>query len=150
MVSFLCQIAGVSRSGYYNYFSLESKGKREQYEREDVILKENILKAFNFKRRKKGARQIKMTLKGQFNLIYNLKRIRRIMKKYNIVCPIRRANPYKKMIKATQEHTVLPNLLNREFKQDLPGKVLLTDITYLYYGERPENLFIHHRRRFNQ
>jgi putative transposase len=57
------------------------------------------------------------------------------MKKYEIVCPIRRANPYKKMLKATQEHSVLPNLLNREFKQDIPGKVFLTDITYLYYGK---------------
>ena len=38
------------------------------------------------------------------------------------------------MLKATQEHTVLPNLLNREFKQNIPGKVLLTDITYLFYG----------------
>ncbi|WP_146951053.1 IS3 family transposase, partial [Clostridium beijerinckii] len=36
--------------------------------------------------------------------------------------------------KATHEHTVVPNILNREFKQDLVGKVLLTDITYLTYG----------------
>jgi putative transposase len=75
-----------------------------------------------------------MTLEGQFQITYNLKRIRRIMKKYDIICPIRKANPYKRMMKATQEHTVLPNLLNRNFKQDIPGKVLLTDITYLYYG----------------
>jgi putative transposase len=134
MVSYLCEIAGVSRSGFYNYFSLESQERREQREEKDLILKGNILKAFHFKRRKKGARQIKMTLEGQFQITYNLKRIRRIMKKYKIVCPIRRANPYKKMLKATQEHTVLPNLLNREFKQAIPGKVLLTDITYLYYG----------------
>lgn len=134
MVSFLCKISRISRSGYYNYFSSESQERREKREKEDLIIKENILKAFNFKRRKKGARQIKMTLEGQFQITYNLKRIRRIMKKYKIVCPIRRANPYKKMLKATQEHTVLPNLLNREFKQGIPGKVLLTDITYLYYG----------------
>jgi len=38
------------------------------------------------------------------------------------------------MMKATHEHRVVPNLLNREFKQDIPGKVLLTDITYLSYG----------------
>lgn len=57
------------------------------------------------------------------------------MNKYTIVCPIRRANPYKKMMKATKEHTVLPNLLNREFKQDIPGKVLLSDITYLFFGK---------------
>lgn len=134
MVSYLCNLAGVSRSGYYNYFSLQSKEQRRKRDEEDETVKEIILKAFRFRGRKKGARQIKMTLEGQYNIIYNLKRIRRIMKKYNIVCPIRRANPYKKMIKATQEHRVLPNLLNREFKQGVPGRVLLTDITYLYYG----------------
>lgn len=134
-VSSLCENSGVSRSGYYNYFSLKSQERRERREKEDLILKENILKAFLFKRRHKGARQIKMTLEGQFHITYNLKRIRRIMEKYNIICPIRRANPYKKMLKATQEHSVMPHLLNREFKQEMPGKVLLTDITYLYYGK---------------
>lgn len=54
--------------------------------------------------------------------------------KYDIVCPIRKANPYRRMMKATQEHRVLPNLLNRQFKQNIPGQVLLTDITYLFYG----------------
>lgn len=76
-----------------------------------------------------------MTLAGQYGITYNLKRIRRIMKKYGVFCPIRKANPYKKMMKATQEHRVLPNLLNRNFKQNTPGKVLLTDITYLFYGQ---------------
>ena len=64
-----------------------------------------------------------MTLAGQFKFVYNLKRIRRIMKKYEIVCPIRKANPYRRMMKATQEHRVVPNLLKRQFKQDIPGKV---------------------------
>ena len=75
-----------------------------------------------------------MTLEGQFGIVYNLKRIRRIMNKYDIVCPIRKANPYRRMMKATQDHRVLPNLLNRQFKQSIPGKVLLTDITYLFYS----------------
>ena len=38
------------------------------------------------------------------------------------------------MFKATKEHTVCPNLLKRDFKQNTPRKVLLTDITYLFYG----------------
>lgn len=134
MVSYLCKITGVTRSGFYNYFSSKSQKRRMSKEERDLILKENILKAFCFKRRQKGARQIKMTLEGQFQIIYNLKRIRRIMKKYKIVCTIRKANPYKKMLKATKEHPIFPNLLNRRFKQGIPGKILLTDITYLYYG----------------
>lgn len=134
MVSYLCDAVGVSRSGYYNYFSNKSIQKRKERENSDKILRDNILKAYKFKRRKKGGRQIKMTLEGQFNITYNLKRIRRIMKKYSIICPIRKANPYRKIIKATLQHSTLPNLLNRNFKQNIPGKVLLTDITYLFYG----------------
>lgn len=134
MISYLCKIAQVSRSGFYKYFSQKSILIRKSKEEKDNILKENILKAFNFKKRQKGARQIKMVLEDQFKIKYNLKRIRRIMKKYDIVCAIRKANASKRMMKATKEHTVLPNLLNREFKQKIPKKVLLTDITYLTYG----------------
>ena len=135
MISYLCDLASVSRSGYYNYFSTKSKGYRESRDIEDELIRDNIIKAYKFKNRKKGARQIKMTLEGQFGIIYNLKRIRRVMKKYSIICPIRKANPYRRMMKATREHTVLPNLLKRNFKQGIPGKILLTDITYLFYGK---------------
>lgn len=135
MVGYLCSVAGVSRSGYYNYFSLQSQEKRRKREEKDEAIKEMVLKAFQYRRRKKGTRQIKMTLAGQFHIVYNLKRIRRIMRKYRIVCPIRKANPYRRMMKATQEHRTLPNLLERKFKQNTPGKILLTDITYLFYGK---------------
>lgn len=135
MVSHLCKVAGVSRSGYYNYFSVSSQEQRKQKSDRDEILKETILKALRFRNRNKGARQIKMTLAGQFQVVYNLKRIRRIMKKYEIICPVRKANPYKRMLKATKEHRIVPNQLNREFKQNTPGKTLLTDITYLVYGK---------------
>lgn len=133
MISYLCKVADVSRSGYYKYFLVENEKLRNFKEKQDLLAKENVLKAFNYKGRKKGARQIKMVLKDKFNIIYNLKRIRRIMNKYDIICPFRRANPYRRMMKATKEHTIVPNLLNREFKQGIPGKVLLTDITYLRY-----------------
>ena len=135
MITHLCEVSGVSRSGYYNYFTNKSKITRDALAKADELVRDNILKAYNFKGRKKGARQIKMTLEGEFRIVYNLKRIRRVMKKYNIICPIRKANPYRRMMKATREHSVLPNSLKRNFKQDIPGKVLLTDITYLFYGK---------------
>lgn len=37
------------------------------------------------------------------------------------------------MMKATNDHRVLPNLLNIQLKYDPLAKVLLTDITYLFY-----------------
>lgn len=135
MVSYLCKKVGVSRSGYYRYFSPQAQINRNLQEKKDEEAKKHILAAYHFKKRHKGARQIKMTLAGEFGITYNLKRIRRIMKKYTIICPIRRANPYKRMMRATLEHRTCPNLLKREFKQEIPGKVLLTDISYLHYGK---------------
>ena len=66
------------------------------------------------------------------NIIMNIKKIRRLMKKYRLFCPIRKANPYRKMAKALATNHVAPNLVNREFKRE-PRKILLTDITYLFF-----------------
>lgn len=132
MVRHLCKIAGVSTSGYYSY---KSKADiRTIREEQDLETKEIILKAFNHRGYKKGSRSIKMTLKNEFCIVFSRKKIQRIMRKFNIICPIRKANPYRRMAKATKEHRVVPNKLNREFKQNIPGKVLLTDITYMPYG----------------
>ena len=133
MLSYLCKLMGVSRSGFYNYFGGKSVQNRAYQNEADEMVKANILKAYHFRGRKKGARQIKMTLQNQYGITYNLKRIRRIMKKYGIVCPIRKANPYRRMAKATKEHRTCANELQRNFKQGVAGKVLLTDITYLTY-----------------
>lgn len=133
-IKYLCEIAEVSRSGYYNYFSKKSIYNRMLKEEKDLKDREMILDAFNRHGYKKGAKGIKMTLKNEDGIVFNLKHIRRIMKKYHIVCPIRKPNPYKQMLKANLEHRTLENTLNREFKQEIPGKVLLTDITYLTYG----------------
>ncbi len=61
----------------------------------------------------------------------NVKKIRRLMKKYNLFCPIRKANPYRRMAKALRTNNVADNLLQREFTEHGPRFVLLTDITYI-------------------
>lgn len=53
---------------------------------------------------------------------------------YGLHCQARRRNPYKAIMKKTQEHRTSPNILDRQFDQALPKKALCTDITYLYYG----------------
>lgn len=75
-----------------------------------------------------------MILENDYFVVMNHKKIRRLMRKYQLITKVRRSNPYRKIAKATQEHRTCPNLLNREFNQEEPGKVLLTDITYLYYA----------------
>ena len=132
MTTYLCNCIGVSKSGYYTYLSNENKRiEKEKKDKEDF---EWILKAYKFKKRKKGSRQIKMVLDNEFNIHFNLKKIRRLMKKYGLKCPIRQANPYRRMMKATREHTTCDNLVNRIFKTGIPYNILLIDLTYLFYG----------------
>lgn len=133
MTKYFCELLGVSRSGYYSF--LKADDTRKEKENSDLKVQKIILKAFNRRGYKKGSRSIKMILENEFNIKYSRKRILRIMKKFNIVCPHRKSNPYRKIAKATKEHSVVPNKLNREFKQSITGKVLLTDITYLPYGK---------------
>ncbi len=132
----LCKIAKVSRSGYYRW--IQAEGKREEREQQDREDFEIILEAYQYRGYSKGARSIYMRLLHlKEPVIMNVKKIRRLMKKYNLYCPIRQANPYRRMAKALKTNNVADNLLKREFKKYGARKVLLTDITYIpYNGER--------------
>ena len=124
----------VSKSGFYAYESRlknEETNPREIQDRKDFDL---ILEIYNRRGFKKGSRTIYMILKKE-NKLMNLKKIQRLMKKYGLICPIRKPNPYKKMIKALEESSVAPNLLERKFREYGPRVVLLTDITYLFYAD---------------
>jgi len=133
----LCELAGVSRSGYYAFQNQASQlTEKEKLDQEDF---KNILAAYQFKNRHKGARSIKMTLYRQYGITMNLKKIRRLMKKFGLMCPIRKPNPYKRMAKAMKTSNVANNILNRNFLAG-PGKVVLSDITYLYYGKHGDKL----------
>lgn len=131
-VSHLCSYAGVSRSGYYAWLrSAPRRAAQEEQDRRDFDL---ILKAYKEHGHSKGAKGIYMTLIHQDPpVIMNIKKIRRLMRKYNLLCPIRKANPYRQLARALRTGHVAANLLHREFEEYGPRMVLLTDITYLPY-----------------
>lgn len=135
-VSWLCEAANVSRSGYYHYLATEElRIQREEQDRQDFLV---IVEAYQFRSYNKGARSIYMRLLHMNPPVYmNVKKIRRLMKKYGLFCPIRKANPYRRMAKAMATSYVAANLLNREFETQGPRKVLLTDITYIINGKAP-------------
>ncbi len=132
-VGMLCDIAGVSRSGYYRWVSAAGvREGREQKDREDFGL---ILKAYGQRGYSKGARGIYMTmLHWDPAMVMNLKKIRRLMDKYGLACPIRKANPYRRMARAIRTNQVAENILGRKFTEYGPRKALLTDITYIPYN----------------
>ena len=131
-ISRMCEIAGVSRSGYYSW--INAKPYREQCEANDRTDFEKILEAYKYRGYAKGARSIYMRLL-HIGTVMNIKKIRRLMRKYGLKCPYRGLNPYRQMAKAIRTNAVFPNRVNREFLAGGVRKVLLTDITYIFYND---------------
>jgi putative transposase len=131
MTRYLCKLTGVSRSGYYEWLkNSEKHAIREEQDYQDYLLLRCIYDAF---KGKIGYRGLYMALEELLENPMNHKKILRLMRKFNFFAKVRRANPYKNIAKATKAHRTVPNHLNRAFAQDEPGKVFLTDITYLQY-----------------
>lgn len=134
----LCEIAEVSRSGFYNWKnSYNKRQQKEQQDKEDFNL---ILQAYQYRGYDKGARSIHMTLL-HMGIRMNIKKIRRLMKKYGLFCRIRKANPYRRMAKAIKTNNIVPNIVNRDFIQE-PRMIILTDITYLFYGKERKKAYL--------
>ncbi|MBU3146994.1 IS3 family transposase [Clostridium sp. CF012] len=130
-ITLLCQTAGVSRSGYYRWQNnIDTRNEKEGADKREFEL---ILEAYTFRGYDKGSRGIHMRLLNQ-GIRMNRKKIQRLMSKYRLKCPIRKANPYRRIAKAMKTDNVSKNLVNREFQEHGPGMILLTDITYLFYN----------------
>lgn len=133
-ITWLCDIAEVSRSGFYKW--KDRQNNPNEKELQDQADFEIVLEAYNHRGYKKGSRSIVMWIMHHKPDKYmNRKKVQRLMRKYNLLCPIRKANPYRRMAKAIQQSTVADNLVNREFREHGARKVLLSDISYFFYGK---------------
>ena len=100
-----------------------------------------IIQAYKFKGYDKGVNGIYMRLK-RMGITFNKKKIRRLMRKFRLKCPIRKPNPYKRMLKTIGTSNYAENILNREFTSHGPRYVLLTDITYFFYGKNRTKAYL--------
>lgn len=106
---------------------MERRARREQDDLRDFA---SIREAYDFRGYAKGYRGICMRLL-RMGICMNHKKVIRLMCKYGLKCPIRKANPYRRMAKALQTDAIAKNYVNREFRAHGPRKILLTDITYI-------------------
>lgn len=113
----LCRLVGVSRSGYYNWMS--SQRARELREERDRAAFEQILAAYRFRGYAKGVRGSHMRLL-HMGIRMNVKKIRRLMRKYNLSCPIRKPNPYRGLCKSIRMGTTAEDLVHRVLSPAAP------------------------------
>jgi putative transposase len=132
-VKILCKIAKVSISWYYKHRKLIlTKTTKEERDKKDTILIQEISVQ---SKQKYGYRTITMKLRQRW-IYMNHKKVLRIMKISNLLAKVRRRNPYKQIMKKTQEHRVVENKLNREFTWITPLTKIWTDISYMRFKWR--------------
>ena len=121
----MCATLNISQRTYYKYRNSEDK---DYY---DYLL---IKEIFDESKGTYGYRRVCEGLLIKYGVIYNHKKVQRIMNKYNIKPNYirKKKNPTYKRIEAN----VKPNLVKRKFNVDKENKIWTTDITYLIYNRK--------------
>ncbi|WP_242259061.1 IS3 family transposase [Streptococcus thoraltensis] len=123
-VSVILDCFGVKRSTFYRWKATSKKPKKidEVVEKIEQLCMDNH---FIY-----GYRTITRLLKKIHGLVVNRKKVYRIMKENNWLC---RTRP-KKVPTLGKPYYVTENKLDRNFQAKKPFEKLVTDITYLYFG----------------
>lgn len=119
----MCRFFGVSRSGFYDFIHRVDKLDK------DANLAERISACLLHSKQTYGYRSVKLWIQRQTGEIVNHKAILRVMHKYGLLSQIRRRRKY------TQYSQVLhryDNVLDRNFKADLPNQKWVTDVSYIH------------------
>jgi transposase InsO family protein len=122
----MCAVLEISKRTYYKYRNDED---RDYYDY--LIIKE----IFNGSKGTYGYRRIKEGIKIKYGVIFNHKKVKRIMNKYHIkpeyIKKIRPNTTYKRI-----EENVKPNLVKRCFNVEKENGIWCTDITYLIFNNK--------------
>ena len=120
----MCKILNITRQNYYKYKNTIDKDYYDYLE---------IKRVFEEGKELYCSRRIKKGLLNETGWIINLKKVRKIMKKYGL--KVRYHKVFRKnMNKKRIEENVKPNLLKRNFNAEAPNQKWSTDITYLIHN----------------
>lgn len=120
----MCKVLNITRQTYYKYRNTIDRDYYDYLE---------IKRVFEEGKELYGSRRIKKGLLNETGWIINLKKVRRIMKKYGL--KVRYHKVFRKnMNKKRIEENVKPNLLKRDFNAEAPNQKWSTDITYIIHN----------------
>ncbi|QDK66791.1 IS3 family transposase [Bacillus halotolerans] len=120
----ICVHLGISRASYYRWKKnlMKDHPKRHLEKQIGTLCREHKYRY--------GYRKITAILKKEMRI--NHKTVQRIMQKNQWQCRVK----VKKRKKNGQPYAVVDNILDRNFQSDHPLEKLVTDITYLPYGQK--------------
>jgi putative transposase len=124
----MCQVLGVSRSGYYLW---EQHNKSER-QKENERLMAHIREAYGRGRGTYGSPRITAELKDN-GIPCGKNRIARLMKRHGIMAKTKRR--FKATKRSKHDFLVADNLLNQRFSTDVANKIWVSDITYIWTRE---------------
>lgn len=120
----MCSVLGITRQNYYKYRNTTDKDYYDYLE---------IKRVFEEGKELYGARRIKKAILRDTGWVVNLKKIRRIMRKYDL--KVKYHKVFKKNMNQRRiEENIRPNLLNRNFNANRLNQKWSTDITYIIYN----------------
>jgi transposase InsO family protein len=128
-IQLLCEIAGVSKSGYYKWIKRQESPSEKQIE--DEIIKKKIMECHLKLKGIYGYRRVQVWLKLTYGLHLNHKRVQRLMNELGIQAVIRKKRPY---YGKKEAYVISDNHLNRDFQASKPNEKWVTDITYLIFN----------------
>ncbi|SRH27175.1 IS600 ORF2 [Shigella flexneri 2a] len=120
----MCQVFGVSRSGYYNWVQHEPSDRKQSDER----LKLEIKVAHIRTRETYGTRRLQTEL-AENGIIVGRDRLARLRKELRLRCKQKRK--FRATTNPNHNLPVAPNLLNQTFAPTAPNQVWVADLTYV-------------------
>jgi putative transposase len=121
----LCQLAGLSRAGYYRHFEASAPARADADLRSDI-------QRISVANRYYGYRRITAELRREGQVV-NEKRVRRLMREDNLLCL--RSRPFvPRTTDSRHDYPIVPNLI-RDLVPTGIDQIWVADITYIRLGE---------------
>lgn len=126
-IPMMCELLGVSRSGWYQ--AMRRPGRTDRAETEQRIV-EHIRHAQRKHRGRYGRRRMTPEVSEALGWILNHKRIGRLMRNHGLCS--RKRRPFRVVTTDSRhDHAIAPNMLQRDFTAIAPNQKWLADLTYI-------------------